>query len=241
MEEDNSSDGIGESLRYDVAETAAVPGFTFIGRQIACADVVLLNKTDLASPDQTATIENMIGGVNPAAIIHRTIQGNIDLKHIMNINAYASRPIKLVASREVTNTTDNDTHECDSKGCEHDHNVPQHHYEIRGISSMQVSCPTLTTKSLQELDEWIRTLLWENRLPEDADGAPSVNILRCKGIFSIDTGETYVLQGVRNLYEISTLDKSEMGLPDEGKLVFIGKGLDGRARSSLGHVLTKNN
>ncbi len=44
------------------------------------------------------------------------------------------------------------------------------------------------------------------------------------------------------MYEISTLEDGtedeEMGVPDEGKVVLIGKGLDERVRESLVNVLS---
>src|ERR1700746_1866381 len=40
--------------------------------QLAFADVVLLNKTDLVSADELATIKTRIGQINPYARIHRT-------------------------------------------------------------------------------------------------------------------------------------------------------------------------
>lgn len=64
MEEDHSVDGVGESLR-----------------QIACSDVILLNKVDLTSEEQLRSIEELIQRVNPSAPIHRTIRGQIDLAH----------------------------------------------------------------------------------------------------------------------------------------------------------------
>lgn len=93
---------------------------------------------------------------------------------------------------------------------------------------------------LKDLDVWVRTVLWENRLPNQTDEhTGGIEVLRCKGIFTSDSGELYVLQGVRNMYEISKVegDQSNVGLPDEGKLVLIGKGLDQMVRRSLVDIL----
>ena len=48
-----------------------------------------------------------------------------------------------------------------------------------------------------------------------------------------------MLQGVRNMYEVSKVegDEASVGLPEEGKLVFIGKGLDQVVRQSLENLL----
>ncbi|GJE97201.1 cobW-domain-containing protein [Phanerochaete sordida] len=219
LEEDHSVDGVGESLR-----------------QIACADVVLLNKTDLVSAAQAAELEHLIAQVNPAVVIHRTVQGNIDLKNIMGIDAYSSKS-KALASDSVGHAHHHAGEPCDEHCDDVGHKHP-HHYELRGISSLQVSVPVLSQEAYDRLDEWIRTLLWEGRLPEDsAVGPQRVTVLRCKGIFQTSTGTTYVLQGVRSLYEISpAIDDSDFGL-ESGKLVFIGKGLDETIRHSLMRVL----
>lgn len=42
----------------------------------------------------------------------------------------------------------------------------------------------------------------------------------------------------RNLYEITVVDGTEMGVPEEGKLVLIGKGLDATVRASLEAVFS---
>ncbi|KAI0793163.1 CobW/HypB/UreG, nucleotide-binding domain-containing protein [Irpex lacteus] len=222
IEEDHSEDGIGESLR-----------------QIACADVVLLNKTDVAPLERITAIEAQISQLNPTAIIHRTVRGEIDLKHLMGIQAYAARP------QAIPTTASGHHHHEHSEGedCDHEHpqDTPVHHYELRGISSLQVSCSTLTPSRLEALDEWIRTVLWEGHLPGETTPAQRIVILRCKGMFRDDTGKTHVLQGVRDMYEISTLEdgtQEEMGVPDEGKVVLIGKGLDERVRESLVNVLS---
>ncbi|KAI0667592.1 cobW-domain-containing protein [Trametes maxima] len=224
MEEDHAADGIGESLR-----------------QIAAADVILLNKIDLVSPPESDATEAMIRRVNPAASFYRTVRGEIDLKRIMGVDAYRSRQI-LDVTREVGgkghgNYEHDHDHGSHDHGHSHDHEKAPTHYELRGISSLQIDCPKLTTAQLSKLDEWIRTVLWEKQLPNGSpyNGAPTLEVLRCKGIFVTDGGELHVLQGVRSLYEISQAEKGEeeFGLPDTGKLVLIGKGLDEDVRRSL--------
>ncbi len=118
----------------------------------------------------------------------------------------------------------------------HNHDAPPTHYELRGISSLQVTCGLLDQARLDRFDEWIRTALWENEI---AGAAQAVKILRCKGAFTSDRGVHYVLQGVRSMYEISELPAGDsIGVPSTGKIVLIGKGLDDTARASLERVLS---
>ncbi|RXW23413.1 hypothetical protein EST38_g2464 [Candolleomyces aberdarensis] len=226
MEEDHNTDSIniGESLR-----------------QIAGSDVIILNKTDLAEADQLIHTESLIKRVNPGSPIHRTIKGQIDLKHILGISAYTKPP--------PTDPSDDPPKEphVHTADCHHDQDQEPKttHYELRGISSLQVTCPVLKQSQFDRLDEWLRSVLWENHIPENTSAAeegesPVLQVLRCKGSFTLQDGTHYVLQGVRSMYEISELDNSssqgDLGLPDVGKVVLIGKGLDDNVRRSLEKV-----
>lgn len=151
----------------------------------------------------------------------------IDLKYVIGINALSANPTVLATSGSEAHLHDSD--------CEHDHDHGKitHH----GITSMQVLCGRLSPAQVQRLDEWIRTVLWEGHLPTGLNSHNEnhvVEVLRCKGTFATQDGEQYVLQGVRSMYEMTQIEgKSDLGLPDEGKLVFIGKGLDETARANL--------
>ena len=229
--------GLGRACgKYDISAPLARSGMTKSAeyRQIAAADVILLNKIDLASPAQVDATEELIRGLNPAASLHRTVRGEIDLKHIIGVDAYAARQM-LRESRAATEHTSHQHLTHDSHGHDHEHTHCREptHYELRGISSLQVDCPRLTAAQMDRLDEWIRSVLWERQLPGPASPA-SIDVLRCKGLFVTDSGELHVLQGVRNIYEIAKVEEdAELGLPDTGKLVFIGKGLDEHVRHSL--------
>jgi G3E family GTPase len=56
--------------------------------QIAFADVVLLNKTDLVSEADITTVETRIRSINPYAIIHRTERCALDLEKVLDRNAF---------------------------------------------------------------------------------------------------------------------------------------------------------
>lgn len=197
-------------------------------RQIACSDVILLNKTDLVSESQLIALENLIHNINPVATVHRTVRSNIDLKFIMGIDAYSSR-------------IPDPPHDHDHEGaCEPGATSKATHYTLRGISSILVPISTIPASEVEQLDEWIRNLLWENKLPELESEMPGLEILRCKGMFRTDANETYVLQGVREMYDLIKLEEEDAqpkGVGDVGKLVFIGKGLNEIVRKSLENLV----
>jgi G3E family GTPase len=56
--------------------------------QVAFADIILINKTDLASEEQLARIERRVRTLNPLARLHRTDHSVIGLEHILNVNAF---------------------------------------------------------------------------------------------------------------------------------------------------------
>ena len=56
--------------------------------QVAFADIVLVNKVDLATEEAVARVERIVRSLNPLATIHRTKQGVIDLALILNSNAF---------------------------------------------------------------------------------------------------------------------------------------------------------
>ena len=57
-------------------------------QQIAFADVILLNKTDLVSPEELAKVEGKIGAINRYARIFKTQKSQIDLDAILDKGAF---------------------------------------------------------------------------------------------------------------------------------------------------------
>lgn len=56
--------------------------------QVAFADIVLINKTDLSTDEQVAQVERQMRSLNPLARIHRSSQGAVDLGLILDVNAF---------------------------------------------------------------------------------------------------------------------------------------------------------
>jgi G3E family GTPase len=56
--------------------------------QIAFADVILLNKTDLVSPEELAAVEKRIRAVNPYAKLHKTMHSRVDLGEVLDRRAF---------------------------------------------------------------------------------------------------------------------------------------------------------
>ncbi len=56
--------------------------------QIAFADVILLNKTDLVSAAELVEVEKHIRAINPYAKLHKTERSKIDLEHVLGRSAF---------------------------------------------------------------------------------------------------------------------------------------------------------
>src|SRR5204863_1331972 len=56
--------------------------------QIAFADVILLNKSDLVTPEELREVEARIRGINPYAKLHRTQRAQIPLNEVLGRNAF---------------------------------------------------------------------------------------------------------------------------------------------------------
>ncbi|WP_024816453.1 GTP-binding protein [Methylopila sp. 73B] len=56
--------------------------------QVAFSDVILINKTDLASPEQVKAAETRVRALNPLAKIHHTANAEIDIAKVIGVGAF---------------------------------------------------------------------------------------------------------------------------------------------------------
>ncbi len=56
--------------------------------QIAFADVVVINKSDLVSSEELAQIEDIVRAINPAARVYKTTRSGVDLARVLNQGAF---------------------------------------------------------------------------------------------------------------------------------------------------------
>lgn len=93
------------------------------------------------------------------------------------------------------------------------------------ISTISIPLPKLNTEHLDKVDAWLRSVLWENVLPNDSDEHKKpFEIHRLKGRLVVQNGRTKIIQGVRELFEIFDAPSGdEEGKSEEGKVVLIGR------------------
>src|SRR5205809_6210276 len=84
--------------------------------QIAFADVILINKTDLVGADELAEVEARIRGINPYARVHKTVRCALPLNEVLDRKAFDLERILDIEPAFL----DADEHE-------HDHGHDHHH------------------------------------------------------------------------------------------------------------------
>ncbi|HVG51884.1 MAG TPA: GTP-binding protein [Xanthobacteraceae bacterium] len=185
--------------------------------QIAFADVILLNKTDLVDEAGLKEIEARIRGINPYAKLHRTQRSQIALDEVLGQNAFDLDRILDIEPQFLEAEDDHDHHD-HNHGDGHDHHHHDHgglkHYHDEEMQSL--SFRTDKPLSPDKFFPWMQQLV--------AEDGPS--ILRCKGILSFkDDPERFVLQGVHMILDGDHQREWKDGEKRESRLVFIGREL----------------
>src|SRR4030081_355349 len=93
--------------------------------QIAFADVILLNKSDLVTPEELGEVEARIRGINPYARLHKTERCQIPLPEVLGRNAFDLERI-LDIEPEFLHVGDHD------HGHDHDHAHGHDHAHSHG-------------------------------------------------------------------------------------------------------------
>ena len=185
--------------------------------QIAFADVILLNKTDLVPDPDLREIEARIRGINPYANIHRTQRCAIPLPEVLDRGAFDLDRILDIEPQFLERDDDHDRHH------DHEHGDGHHHrHEQGGLKHYHdEEMQSLSLKSDKPLNPdkffpWMQELV--------AKEGP--NILRLKGILAFrDDPDRFVLQGVHMMLDGDHQRPWKNGEARESRLVFIGRNL----------------
>src|SRR5499427_7095291 len=94
--------------------------------QIAFADVILINKTDLVSDTDLREVEARIRGINPYARLHRTERCAIPLPEVLGRNAF---DLDRILDIEPSFLEDGNGHDHHHDHDHHDHDHHDHHHD----------------------------------------------------------------------------------------------------------------
>jgi G3E family GTPase len=200
--------------------------------QIAFADVILLNKTDLVSVDELKKIEHTIRHINAFAKIIHSERCKVSLDKILGLGGFDLNQILKHEPDFLGGKDEHDHHhdhgeECHGHDCHdpehHHHHGHDHHHEHDHEHDS-----TITSVSLIEdrpinadiFDAWMGDLR-ANKGPD---------LLRYKGILDIaGSDQRLAIQGVHMMMEGSNLAPWKDGAKRQSRLVFIGRKLDEKA------------
>ena len=199
-------------VRHLSAQLKAAPE---AGAQLAQADLVLLNKADLADAAVLRDAEHEVSTLNPTAELLRCTQGDVPLASLLNRGAFDNGRLRLAAPRL---------------------GVPTPGRLLRKPDAGRHS-PGLASVSLRFVSPFERSRLlpWLQRLIAER----GADVLRAKAIVALAGEERrFVLQAVHMTVD-SGLDRAwAPGEARESRLVFIGRGLDAaEIQSELKHCL----
>jgi len=196
--------------------------------QIAFADVILLNKTDLVSRDELADVEARIRGINPYARVHKTQRAQIPLNEVLGRNAFdLDRILDIEPDFLESDDHDHDHHH------DHDHDHGHHHHDhdhghkhahggLKHYHDEDMQSISLNTDKPLNPDKffpWVQELV-------QTEGP---NILRCKGILSFkDDDRRFVFQGVHMILDGDHQRPWQDGEKRQSRAVFIGRNLPGK-------------
>ncbi|KAJ0289791.1 hypothetical protein COL940_001435 [Colletotrichum noveboracense] len=78
---------------------------------------------------------------------------------------------------------------------------------------------------LANVDKWLRKILWDRRLP--GDDKTVLEVHRAKGRLVFENGDVKLMQGVREIFEILDSPDQTREAVGEGKIILIGRYLQG--------------
>jgi G3E family GTPase len=200
--------------------------------QIAFADQIVLNKTDLVTEDELRIVEARLRKMNPLAPIHRAQRSNVPLDTILGRGGFDLERIVDLAP-EFLNPAHGEAGHVHDENCEHDHDHDPHHHhdhdhghhghdhgpgghhhedDIKGVS-LRLDAPVDANK----ISRWLNDLLQ----------LQGQNILRAKGILDVKgEDKRLVFQAVHMILEGDFQREWRAGEARYSRMVFIGRELN---------------
>eukprot|EP00002_Diphylleia_rotans_P021161 TRINITY_DN4121_c0_g1_i12.p1 TRINITY_DN4121_c0_g1~~TRINITY_DN4121_c0_g1_i12.p1 ORF type:complete len:365 (+),score=83.77 TRINITY_DN4121_c0_g1_i12:28-1122(+) len=203
-------------LRQIEADSNQQNGTNEAKRQIAFADVIVLNKTDLVDSKVLSQNTTAIRAINPHARLLTSTQSDVPLTDILQVQSL--RLFTDILEPRITKESTNEEHfhahdhkdrdscgECHVSDKRHDPQVHAVSYEYTGAALDR-----------SRFEAWWANLLWERKAEAE--------IYRAKGVLHLadDPNTRFMLQSVQELYEIRPMGEWSQGLKYT-KIVLIGR------------------
>ncbi len=188
------------------------------GEQLAQADLVLLNKADLADAATLAQAQCDVQRINPTAELRQTVHGDIAIEHLLDRGAFDIARLRMPAARLGAAPVGLRSHAYAPVAAgRHGH----------GVASVSLSFTQPFERS--------RFLHWLQRLIAER----GAELLRAKGIVAFEAEDRrFVFQAVHMTVDSGPDRAWRAQETRETRLVFIGRGLDADdLRDELAHCL----
>jgi G3E family GTPase len=194
--------------------------------QVAFADQIILNKTDLVSEAELQAVERAIRTLNPLAPIHRAQRSNVPLEQVLGRGSFDLERISSLEP-DFLNPGHGEPGHVHDEHCDHDHHHGHAHDHHHGYDHIHnhvaesgirgVSLTSDKPLSGNKVTAWLNGVL-ETQGPD---------ILRAKGILDIAGEERrLVFQAVHMILEGDFQRPWRDGEPRYSRMVFIGRNLD---------------
>ncbi|XP_023577702.1 putative COBW domain-containing protein 7, partial [Octodon degus] len=218
-------------------------------RQVALADIILINKTDLISEDELKKLRTTIRSINGLGKILETQRSRVDLANILDLHAFDSLSgirygfqyfgktnldwavlrgnISSIGLWNQESKQDEDTGLGDDGlhcGYMRMRNEIIICVDLQSIVTITFEVPGNVKE--ESLNVFIQDLLWEKNVRNKDDHC--MEVIRLKGLVSItDKQQQVIVQGVHELYD---LEETPVSWKDDtertNRLVLIGRNLD---------------
>jgi G3E family GTPase len=220
-------DGVGAKAKLDAVVTVAdakwlkerLKDAPEAKNQIAFADVILINKTDLVGADDLRELEMRIRAINPYAKLHRTERCQVPLPEVLGRKAFDLDRILDIEPEFLTADGDGHDHAHGGHDHAHAHDDGHHRHGLKHYHDEDVQSVALRTDKPLDPDKffpWVQDLV--------AKEGPS--ILRAKGILAFkDDPDRFVFQGVHMILDGDHQRPWGADEKRESRIVFIGRKL----------------
>jgi G3E family GTPase len=198
--------------------------------QVAFADQIILNKTDLVTEAELATVERAIRKLNPLAPIHRAERSNVPLSQVLGRGSFDLARIEEIEP-DFLNPAHGEPGHVHNEDCDHDHDHHDHDHghdhdhdhghdhghDIEASGIRGISLTATKPLSANKVTAWLNEVLQ----------AQGPDILRAKGILDV-AGEDrrLVFQAVHMILEGDFQGPWKSDADRYSRLVFIGRNLD---------------
>lgn len=219
--------------------------------QVAFADRLIINKTDLVNEAEIRTIENRVRTINDLATIQRAEKAAVDLDFVLGVGGFDLDRVQDTVAPQPREEKETHSHshshsredatECEEPGCDDPSHSHSHSHSQGATAEAEAACDvcgehghshshhvhddSVTSVSLKMDGEVDLDLVndWLGLLLNER----WQDLYRMKGVLAIEgCDDRYVFQGVHALFEGMPDRPWEDGESRSSKLVFIGKELD---------------